>query len=385
MSLGTAITLGVLAVPSLSRAQVSLDVLHAFAGGTADGADPRAALVQATDGALYGTTSRGGLTCFGGATCGTVFKITTAGDFTLMHRFNMDDGREPLAALVDDGSGRLWGTTSGNQAYGEVFSMTRDGSVRLETVFFAVDDLANPDAEVIQASDGKWYGTTFAGGSFRMPLGGVYSAVGFGIPHRIVHEFSGPDGGRPSAALIEASDGNLYGTTSIGGDFDLGTIFLMTLSDDHTVTVVHSFSGDDGSHPERALIQASDGNIYGTTVDGGDFDQGTVFQLTPDGSFMVLYSFSGPDGANPRASLIQGSDGNLYGTTANGGDFDQGVVFQMTLDGTFSTIYVFAGDSDGGHPFAALIQADDGNFYGTTSSGGDSGMGTVFRLNTALH
>jgi uncharacterized repeat protein (TIGR03803 family) len=169
----------------------------------------------------------------------------------------------------------------------------------------------------------------------------------------------------------------------ICGDFDLGTIFQMTLSDDHTVTVVHSFSGMDGAHPFSALIQASDGNFYGTTDDGGDFNQGTVFQLRPDGTFTVLYSFSGPDGANPSASLMQASDGTLYGTTENGGDSGQGVVFQMTLDGSLGVVYVFTGDSDGSHPRAGLLQADDGNLYGTTSSGGSSGSGTVFRLDMA--
>jgi uncharacterized repeat protein (TIGR03803 family) len=380
MSLGTAITLGMLASPTLALAQVSFEVLHTFAGFPDDGAKPFAGLVQASDNALYGTTVQGG----SGHDFGTVFRITLDGEFALMHTFNAGDGREPLAPLVDDGAGRLWGTTVGNMAGGEVFAMNADGSVQLVAIFDGqfFGDGTGPRGAVVRAGDGNWYGTTLVGDRSSGFPGAVFRVPGTAYRgHDILHRFSGADGAIPEAALIQASDGNLYGTTSGGGDFGLGTIFQMTL--DGALTTVHSFTGADGANPLSALLQASDGHFYGTTDRGGDFDLGTIFQMTRDGVLTVLYSFSGPDGANPGAPLIQASDGTFYGTTANGGDFDQGLVFQMTSDGALLPIYVFAGHSDGGHPVAAILEADDGNLYGTTSAGGSAGFGTVFRLNVA--
>src|ERR1035438_1763288 len=197
--------------------------------------------------------------------------------------------------------------------------------------------------------------------------------------------FAGTNGSTPVAGLVQASDGNLYGTTSVGGTSNDGTVFRITPGG--TLTTLYSFTGADGENPQAGLIQASDGNLYGTTESGGTiillgkpltFIWGTVFRITPGGTETTLYSFTGgADGGSPQAGLIQASDGNLYGTTASGGAGPRGTVFSITPGGTLTTLYSFYGNSG---PQGALIQASDGNFYGTTSGGGTSGGGTVFRI-----
>ena len=178
----------------------------------------------------------------------------------------------------------------------------------------------------------------------------------------------------PAAGLVQGSDGNFYGTTEQGGvnGPDPGTVFKITPSG--TLTTLHSFVFIDGWHPRAALVQGSDGNFYGTTVEGGQYEFGTVFKITPSGTLTNLYSFAGSDGANPRG-LVQGSDGNFYGTTFSG----PGTVFKITPSGTLTTLYSFAG-SDGANPDAGLVQGSDGNYYGTTYYGGANNVGTVFRL-----
>jgi uncharacterized repeat protein (TIGR03803 family) len=171
---------------------------------------------------------------------------------------------------------------------------------------------------------------------------------------------------------MQASDGNFYGTAG-GGAFSRGTAFRMTPNG--SVTLMHAFTGDDGASP-WGLIQGTDGNFYGTTYRGGDFDHGSVFRMTPGGVTTTLYSFAGDsEGAEPGDALIQAKDGNFYGTTRNGGAADLGTVFKMTADGTLTTLHAFAGGADGSHPYAALLQGSDGFFYGTTFEGS-----TVFKM-----
>ena len=198
---------------------------------------------------------------------------------------------------------------------------------------------------------------------------------------QVLHTFAGdPDGASPGA-LIQGVDGNFYGTTRMGGDSSNGTAFQMT--PDGTVSILHSFADgpDDGKEPEGALIQASDGDFYGTTAKGGTFGQGTVYRMTADGSVTLLYSFAGePDGSTPLGGLLQATDGNLYGTTYWGGAFSNGTAFRIAPNGSgYAVLHDFARGVDGAWPVASLVQATDGNFYGTTSAGG-AGMGVVFRF-----
>jgi uncharacterized repeat protein (TIGR03803 family) len=205
---------------------------------------------------------------------------------------------------------------------------------------------------------------------------------------QVLHTFAGnPDGANP-AALIQAADGNFYGTTYWGGAFSNGTAFRIA-PDGSGYAVLHDFAGGvDGAWPTAALLQATDGNFYSTTALGGGgagcepAGCGTAFRITVDGVVTILHAFSSKaDGAGPSGGLIEAAPGTFYGTTANGpSGAGNGTIFQVTMDGAFSALQIFDGPTDGAFPYTPLILATDGNFYGTTSAGGAAGMGVVFRF-----
>ena len=199
---------------------------------------------------------------------------------------------------------------------------------------------------------------------------------------RVKHTFTGADGGLPTAVLIQDSAGNLYGTTSSGGDSGLGVVFKLDTG--NTETVLHSFSGSDGAAPHGGLVRDSTGNLYGTTSSGGAYGLGTVFKIDTGGTETVLHSFAGsPDGAQPYAGLVMDGAGNFYGTTENGGASGFGTVFKVDNTDTETVLHSFAGgSSDGADPTARVILDLTGNLYGTTFAGGSSGKGTVFKLDT---
>ncbi len=211
--------------------------------------------------------------------------------------------------------------------------------------------------------------------------------VSFRNQESVVHAFTGFVGGaNPSPTLVEGSDGNFYGTASQGGAYDQGVVFRITPTG--TETGLYSFAGGsvDGSSPNGALIQGSDGNLYGTTLEGGAYNQGVVFTITPAGTETVLHSFTGgaADGSSPNGGLIQGSDGNFYGTTATGGLHNHGAIFKISHAGALTLLYSFgSGTLDGNAPNGALVQSSDGNFYGTTQVGGTYGEGTFFKVTAA--
>jgi uncharacterized repeat protein (TIGR03803 family) len=200
---------------------------------------------------------------------------------------------------------------------------------------------------------------------------------------RVKHTFTGEDGGMPIAVLVEDWAGNLYGTTSAGGDSGLGVVFK--LDTHNTETVLHAFSGPDGATPYGGLVLDGSGNLYGTTSSGGASGLGTVFKLDTTGTEIVLHSFTGsPDGANPYAGLVRDTSGNLYGTTENGGVSGLGTVFKIDVTGQESVLHSFAGSPmDGADPKAGVILDAAGNLYGATFSGGTGGRGTVFKLDTS--
>jgi uncharacterized repeat protein (TIGR03803 family) len=189
--------------------------------------------------------------------------------------------------------------------------------------------------------------------------------------------------------VIQATDGSFYGTTLQGGASGVGTVFK--LDGAGTMTTLHSFTGftgDDGAYPAypyTGVIQATDGSFYGTTLQGGASDVGTVFKLDGAGTLTTLHSFTGGgDGGTPYAGVIQATDGSFYGTTFHGGASGGGTVFKLDAAGTLTTLHSFTSGSDGANPVAGVIQATDGSFYGTTLQGGASGGGTVFRLTPEL-
>ncbi len=228
-----------------------------------------------------------------------------------------------------------------------------------------------------------------------------------------LHRFDYTDGQAPYAGLLQGADGSLYGSTIYGGvsscsDYGVGCGVIFKLTPSGAVTTLHNFDGADGANPQGALIQATDGNFYSTTLTGGASNNaGTVFKITPKGTLTRIHSFCTaedgcPDGYDPYAGLVQGIDGNFYGITeagGSGGDFG-GTVFKITPRSKLTTLYNFcsqSGCTDGEEPRGGIIQADDGNFYGTTAFGGTvgcgeygTGCGTIFKITpsgifTTLH
>ena len=247
--------------------------------------------------------------------------------------------------------------------------------------FTGGNDGANPLAGLVQASDGNLYGTASAGGPINS--GTIFRITASGVLTPLYSFTNGNDGATPIAGLMQASDGNLYGTASAGGANGFGTIFRITTND--VFTPLYSFTnGNDGATPYAGLVQASDGNLYGTAIGGGTNDCGTIFRITTSGVFTPLYSFTfGNDGGGPEAGLVQASDGNLYGTAYLGGTNGFfGTIFRITTNSVFTPLYSFSNGNDGAYPVAGLVQASDGNLYGTAEDGGTIGDGTIFRITT---
>ena len=253
----------------------------------------------------------------------------------------------------------------------------------LETVLHSFNgaDGALPFAGLLLASDGKYYGTTIGGNS-----GGTIYSIDTAGNFTLLYTFlGGAAGAAPYGALIQTHDGSFYGTTALGGTSGNGVIFKMVLG--NNPVVLHSFNAaSDGAQPFGGLYQATDGFLYGTTSTGGPNGGGAAYRIATDGTqFTVLHGFpaNASEGANPQASLTQGTNGFLYGTTLNGGTANQGTVFKMDTSGNVTVLYTMTGGSDGGHPYSALIQADQDNFFGTCSTGGN-GAGLLFKLDFKL-
>jgi uncharacterized repeat protein (TIGR03803 family) len=357
---------------SVSIACVSnFTLLHSFVGGSSDGADPYHTLIQGSDGNFYGTTLAGGA-----SNVGTIFKITPSGTESVLYSFTI----VAYSGLVQSSDGNIYGTTAsgGASGRGTVFKITPSGTETLLYSFPAGS--SDPYCGLVQGSDGNFYGTTGAGGA--SDDGTVFKITPSGTETGLyAFATTGTNGQTPYAGLIQGTDGNFYGTTYFGGANGFGTVFKVTPSG--IETVLYSFAGgSDGEHPYAAVIQGGDGDFYGTTYQGGSGGYGTVFRLTPSGTETVLYSFAGgtSDGATPEAGVIQGSDGNFYGNTLQGGAAGLGTVFKLTPSGTETILHSFAGGSDGASPAANLLQGSDGNLYGSTGAGGASGDGTFFKV-----
>lgn len=354
----------------------TLQLLHSFEGS--DGAVPWAGLVQGSDGNFYGTTANGGTNQIG---FGTVFKVTATGELTTLVSLTETNGSGPYSGVVQGIDGNLYGTSphGGENDNGTIFTVTTNGA--LTTLFkFNGSNGAGPRAGLCEGSDGYFYGSTGQGGTY-----------GAGLIFRITHDgnfaplisFDGTNGSGSMTSLMQASNGNFYGTTQYGGTNRFGTVFSMTMSG--MLTTLAEFNRTNGYTPWGGrLVEGSDGNLYGTTLFGGEHDFGTVFKMTPTGQLTTLISFNGTNGGYPYAGLIQGSAGNFYGVTSQfrpGENIfpNRGTVFKITADGVFSTVATFNGNN-GAYPWAALVQGRDGNLYGTTRQGGTNNLGTVFRI-----
>jgi uncharacterized repeat protein (TIGR03803 family) len=299
--------------------------LHTFTGGT-DGGICRAGLLRDSSGNLYGTTGTGGdLKCNGDSGCGVVFKVDMAGNETVLYSFKgAPDGMYSVAGLIRDSEGNFYGTTY----YGGDLNCDPEYGYGTETVLYAFHgdtDSEYPMAVLVIDAKGNLYGTTYGNGSANP--GTVFKVTPSG-KETVLYTFrGGNDGEQPMAGLIVDGKGNLYGTTSGGGN-TMGTVFKVSPKGNETV--LHNFFGGyDGADPEAALIMDAEENLYGTTRQGGPLGEGTAFKLEKNGIERILRRFANGEGAYPVANLLQDSKGNLYGTTEAGGLYDAGLVFKL--------------------------------------------------------
>jgi uncharacterized repeat protein (TIGR03803 family) len=381
--------------------------LHTFEGitGQKDGKFPLGALIWGPGGTLYGTTQAGG----GVANAGTVFQISPSGQESVLYSFRKaPDGNTPQAALVLGPDGTLYGTTNkgGAAGYGTVFKLAQVSGTYRETVVYSFQggsDGAYPSSALVLDVAGNLYGTTTFGGGTSCPLGcGTVFKIDPSGQESILYAFGGaPDGSSPYRGLIEDSAGNLYGTTTGGGVYDLGTVFMLNASGQETI--LHSFAGTpDGIAPYAALFRDAAGNLFGTTSGGGDKPTicpsggcGTVFEITSAGEEVVLYSFGNwRDEGDPIGGVVKDSAGNLYGTTLGGTSAQNtyyecyinsynrcGTVFQLRPNGTLTTLYEFNNSNGDAEPQDSLLLDASGNLYGTTQGNHRTGSyGNVFEL-----
>lgn len=301
----------------------SFSVLYNFGAANSSPLNGSGLIAQGRDGNLYSTTPNGGTHGLG-----TVFKITPNGELTVIFNFDGPHGQAPIGGLTLGRDGKFYGTTwyGGADGSGTFFSITASGKLTV-----------------------------------------LYSFM----------EFSGDSGFQPYAAPIQARDGSFYGTAGFGGAQGAGTVYKITTSGQFTV--LHAFGGSDGSLPVASLIQANDGALYGTTELGGSSNEGVVYKVTPSGVFTILSQLNGVTGGNPYASLVQTQDGNLFGTASGLGSLFWGTVYKLTLPDTLTDFYTFTGNTDGGAPYAGLVQATDGNLYGAASDE-NSSSGTLYSI-----
>ena len=388
-------------------------VLHTFHGP--NGAAPRASLIRDGAGNLYGTTSEGGNGVCSSYGCGTAFKLDKTGKQVWLHSFSGKDGMTPAAGLLRGVSGTLYGTTTfggkiekvcgGPPAggCGTVFKLDDTGKQTVLHKFAGDPDGFFPEALLVSDKTRNLYGTTSVGGS--SGFGSVFM-IDAADRETVLYSFTcGSDGCAPYPGVVLDSADNLYGAAFYGGagwgNNGYGVVFKVDTSGNETV--LHTFNGGlDGANPSSVLTFDAQGNIYGTTQNGGSAECGgtgcgTVFELSPGSggtwTETVLYAFcslSGcADGESPGSGpLVRDSPGNLYGTTRSGGTYNNGVIFKVDINGSETVLYNFTGGADGGGPEAGLASDKAGNLYGTAGIGGDLncaiekeyGCGVVFKL-----
>lgn len=368
------IALTMAAITVRPAAAQTFTTLHQFK--RTDGSLPEAALVQDSTGNLYGTTFAGG-----DASEGTVFKLTKTGVETILLTFNTFNGSFPASNLVFDKAGNLYGTAmEGPGGAGVLFRVNKTGgnAVTLHAFQGGQDSIAAvPQGGLIIDSLGNLYGATALGGT------------GFGVLYevdpagdlRVLHTFDGKDGADPQGPLVRDAAGNLFGVSLAGGTHNRGTVFELGV--DGTLTVLHNFGGKDGISPQGGLFRDSAGNLYGSAFAGGDSAKGTIFEITKAGGFRRLYSFTGGlDGANPNGGLIRDAAGNIFGTAQTGGVEGLGTVFQLSPAHVLTVLHGFEGTEDGAFPLAGLLRDSSGNLFGTTVKNFLPQLqdGTVFKI-----
>ena len=358
---------------------------------------PDHALTPGNDGNFYGVTPQGGANGDG-----EVFRVTPAGTVTVLHSFNANvDGYNPECTLVLASNGDFYGTTqyggpqrasgTGDYGNGTVFQITPGGTFTVLHTFYsdAFADGTQPQAGLVEGSEGLLYGTTSSGGGGGGSGDGTIFQISITGAFRTLHPFdfhqTGTGGYGSTSPLARGRNGTFYGVAS-GGDNGVGTVF--NLAADGTYTTLYDFNVTDGSGPIGGLTQDGGGNFYGMTQSGGQrgaSGDGTIYKITTDGVLTTLHNFGSTDAGAPSASgFLLATDGNLYAAAEHGGNY-YGNIFQCTLTGTLTDVHDFTSDSGSYYPAGGLAQAGDGTFYGTTTEGGASLFGTVFHLAVGAH
>jgi uncharacterized repeat protein (TIGR03803 family) len=378
-TLTVAVVIGLGAAATQAAQAQTFTVLHNFTGKP-DGSSPQAGLVRDAEGNLYGTTPSGGA-----SNVGTIFKVDSSGNETVLHSFNVEDGEFPIGGVLRDASGNLYGTTQqgGARQCGTIFRFNANGTLTELHDFGGADGCA-PEAGLTQDAQGNLYGTTTNGGS--SGYGTVFKLSKSG-KETVLHSFVGgtKDGLWPYAGVILDDEGNLYGDTSSGGASDYGIVYK--LSQSGKLTILHSFTGfiTDGCVPDGLLVMDKSGDLFGTTSACGSSGygegDGVVFKIVRNKTEFLLYKFTGgSDGGVPYAGVVRDSAGNSYGTTLYGGTEGTGTVFKLDANGTQTVLHNFSRGSDGGVPYGGVALDAQGNLYGTTIYGGSSQQGTVWQL-----
>ena len=379
----------VFAKPGIMTAQ-SYTPIHDFNCKT-EGCNPKYPdiLAQGRDANLYATMPIGGT-----SNDGTAFGIDPDADLLVsMYTFDGANGVMPRGGLTLGTDGNFYGTTyAGGLGFGTIFKITMGSTPMITTLYTFTGtngtscpttgkpDGGNPYGAPIQGSDSNFYGVTSRGTAYKITPAGKFTPLCSSSSPLI------PFGSR--APVVQASDGNFYGTSTSGN----GTVFRFSPSG--VVKIVYPFSGSDGSGPIGPLIQASDGNLYGTTASGVPSASGEVFRLTTSGTLKILYPFDKNNnktfGYSPNAGVIEATDGNLYGSTQYGGDTTCsvagcGVLFKLTKSGTYKVLHTF-GSSEPSQPQATQTQHTNGKLYGLVNGpvSNYSGGGRLYSLDLGL-
>jgi uncharacterized repeat protein (TIGR03803 family) len=375
------------AVSSVAIGGLDYEVIHWFGTNGLDGVNGWGPLVLDTNGWLYGCARNGAI-----SNAGVVFKVQTNGlNYTVLHRFQpATNGANPSGGLILASDGALYGTCQigGTNNAGTVFRLNRDGSnFAVLHHFLSFGDCRNPQAELLEASDGRLYGTAYSGGGFGP--GGVFRLNKDGTGYQVLYGFraTNNDGQGPLGGLIEALDGLLYGTTEFGGQSNKGTIFRIAKAGTNYARIkdLGLVSGG-AANPLGTLLQAGDGLLYGTSYSGGASNAGAIFKVETNGAnFAFVHSLdsAADEASEPRAGLVSAPDGSLLGTTRVGGIANQGAIYRVRTNGvpTYETVHHFTGRAgDGARSRSPLVRTPNGIYYGTTFSGGTNDQGVIFRI-----
>ncbi len=349
---------------------------------------PYANVVQGLDGNLYGTTADGGA-----HGQGTVYRLTPEGKLTTIYSFcsllNCADGASPNAPVVLGTDGNFYGTTLGGgtgtvycgEGCGTIFKLSPKGVFTVLHNFcveYPCDDGSQPDSGLVEGTDGNFYGVTpYYGGEnlqgtvYKVSPSGIFTTL-----YAFCQQNDCTDGQMPRASLIQGTNGELYGTTEEGGANGYGEVFEISPSGG-TPAIVHSFDQTDGEAPFSRLFQASNGSFYGMAQAGGTYACalgylcGTLYEMNPSsGAFTWQFDFNSTNGSDPMGGFVQAGDGNLYGATDGGGTYDGGTIFKVTPSGTLATLYDFCANPciDGNSPVFGIFQSTNGLFYGIAGS-----------------